>query len=208
LTPKLTNLYATTEAGVVTQLVPNDGEDKVGSVGRPAFLVNVQVADDNHRALPPGEVGLIRYRSLAVPDGFYRDPQETARSFHDGWYYPGDLGKLDGDGYLYVVGRGKDMIIRGGTNIYPADVEGVLTSHASVLDASVVGWPGGEMGEEIAAFVVVKDNIEEAQLLGYCRENLARYKVPKRVFFLDKMPRNEGGKVIKTKLAALLPKVN
>jgi acyl-CoA synthetase (AMP-forming)/AMP-acid ligase II len=208
LTPKLTNLYATTEAGVVSQLVPADGENKLGSVGRPAFLVDVQITDDNHRALPPGEVGLIRYRSPAVPDGFYRDPNETARSFRDGWYYPGDLGKLDKEGYLYVVGRGKDVIIRGGTNIYPADIEGVLTSHPSVLDASVIGWPDAEMGEEVAAFVTVKHEIEEAQLISYCCQNLARYKVPKRIFFLDKMPRNEGGKVIKRELAGLLPEQN
>ena len=208
LTPNLINVYATTEAGVVTQLMPSDSESKAGSVGRPVFLADVQVTDDDHKVLPPGEVGRIRYRTLAVPDGFYGNPEETARAFHDGWFYPGDLGKLDSDGYLYVVGRGKDMIIRGGINIYPADIEAVLNAHASVMDASVVGWPVGEMGEEVAAFVVPKGSIAEDQLIDYCRANLARYKVPKRIFFLDQMPRNEGGKVVKAKLAALLPKAD
>jgi acyl-CoA synthetase (AMP-forming)/AMP-acid ligase II len=206
VTPNLANLYATTEAGVVTQLEPNDSAGKAGSVGRPAYLVDVQIADDMHRILAAGEVGRIRYRSLAVPDGFYQNAEETAKAFHDGWYYPGDLAKLDEDGYLYLVGRGKDIITRGGINIHPADIESVLTAHASVVDASVVGWPGGEMGEEVAAFVVVKQDVREAQLIEHCREKLASYKVPKRVFFLDKMPRNEGGKLLKAKLAELLPK--
>ncbi|MFL6797555.1 MAG: class I adenylate-forming enzyme family protein [Xanthobacteraceae bacterium] len=205
LTPNLVNVYATTEAGVVTQLMPTDSESKAGSVGRPVFLADVQVTDDNHQTLPPGEVGRIRYRTLAVPDGFYNNPEESARSFHDGWFYPGDLGKLDSDGYLYVVGRGKDMIIRGGINIYPADIEAVLNAHPSVLDASVLGWAGGEMGEEIAAFVARKGAVSEDELTEYCRGNLARYKVPKRIFFVDQMPRNDAGKVIKAKLAALLP---
>jgi acyl-CoA synthetase (AMP-forming)/AMP-acid ligase II len=205
LTPNLVNVYATTEAGVVTQLMPHDSESKAGSVGRPVFLADVQVTDEKHNVLPPGEVGRIRYRTLAVPDGFYGNPEESARSFHDGWFYPGDLGKMDSEGYLYVVGRGKDMIIRGGVNIYPADIEAVLTAHPSVFDASVVGWPTGEMGEEVAAFVVKKAEIGESELIEYCRSNLARYKVPKRIFFLDKMPRNDGGKVVKAKLTELLP---
>lgn len=165
LTPNLVNVYATTEAGVVTQLMPYDSESKAGSVGRPVFLADVQVTDGAHNVLPAGEVGRIRYRTLAVPDGFYANPEESARSFHDGWFYPGDLGKMDGDGYLYVVGRGKDVIIRGGVNIYPADIEAVLNTHPSVVDASVVDWPVGEMGEEIAAFVVRRDSIDEPKLI-------------------------------------------
>jgi acyl-CoA synthetase (AMP-forming)/AMP-acid ligase II len=207
LTPNLVNVYATTEAGVITQLMPTDRESKAGSVGRPVFLADVQVTDENHQILPPGEVGRIRYRTLAVPDGFYNNPEESARSFHDGWFYPGDLGKLDNDGYLYVVGRGKDMIIRGGVNIYPADIEAVLNAHPGVVDAAVLGWPVGEMGEEVAAFVMKKGAITEDELLEYCRANLTRYKVPKRIFFIGQMPRNEGGKVVKAKLAALLPTV-
>src|SRR5262249_24060844 len=154
----------------VTQLMPTDSERKAGSVGRPAFLADVQVTDENHRVLPPGEVGRIRYWTLAIPDGFYNNPEESVRSFHDGWFYPGDLGKLDSDGYLYLVGRDKDMIIRGGVNIYPADIEAVLNAYPSVVDAAVLGWPLGEMGEEVAAFVVKKkEGIAEGELIEYCR---------------------------------------
>jgi acyl-CoA synthetase (AMP-forming)/AMP-acid ligase II len=206
LTPKFYLSYATTEAGVVSYLTPEHDDTKLGSVGRPAFLCDLQIVDDQHQPVGRGEIGHISFNTPAVPEGFYNNPQATAESFHAGRFLPGDLGRLDDDGYLYVVGRSKDVIIRGGVNIYPADVESSLSSSPAVVDVSVVGWPIGEMGEEVAAIVVTKEPVTEAALMEHCRGQLARYKMPRRIFFMQRLPRNEGGKVSKQRLTELLPK--
>jgi acyl-CoA synthetase (AMP-forming)/AMP-acid ligase II len=205
LTPKLYVSYGTTEAGVVSYLTPAHDDSKLGSVGLPAFLCDLQLVDDYHRPVPRGEIGRISFNTLAVPDGFYNNPQATAESFHDGRFLPGDIGRLDEDGYLYLVGRSKDVIIRGGVNIYPADIESSISSHDAVIDVAVVGWPIGEMGEEVAGIVVTKEPVTEAVIMDHCRSQLAKYKMPRRIFFMEKLPRNEGGKVSKKQLVQLLP---
>jgi acyl-CoA synthetase (AMP-forming)/AMP-acid ligase II len=149
----------------------------------------------------------VRYRGGACATAFYNDPEATKESFHEGWFYPGDLGKFDEEGRLYLVGRVKDMIIRGGINIYPAEIEQVMLGHAAVRDVAAVAWPSRELGEEVAAFVVAAAPVEEDALLNYCRENLARYKVPRAVFFVDALPRNGFGKVLKKDLSAGLAPV-
>ena len=117
----------------------------------------------------------------------------------DGWYYPGDLGKFDADGFLYLTGRAKDMIIRGGVNIYPAEIEQTLIMHAAVAEAAVVGWPSGERGEEVAAFVVRRADVSEPELIAHCRASLAPYKIPKGIFFIDALPRSGMGKAMLVK---------
>ena len=141
----------------------------------------------------------------AKPAAFHNDPEETAKAFRDGWYYTGDLGRMEEDGFLYLTGRTKDMIIRGGVNIYPPEIEETLLQHESVRDAAAVGWPSPEFGEEIAAFVVADGAADESVLIGHCRLRLAPYKAPRRIFFVDELPRNPGGKVVKAKLAERLP---
>lgn len=205
LSPRLYISYGTTEAGVAGYLTPADEDSKLGSVGLPTFMCDIMLVDDNYKPVPKGEIGRISFSTPAVPDGFYKNPEASAESFHEGRFLPGDLGRFDDDGYLYLVGRSKDMIIRGGVNIYPADVESCLSSHDSVVDVSVVGWPIGEMGEEVAAIVVTKTAVTEHDLIEYCRPRLARYKVPRRIFFMHKLPRNDGGKVSKKLLTGLLP---
>ena len=205
LTPNCFEYYSSTEGGGISILTPAEQRAKPGSVGRPAFLVDVEIADNNHRPLPPGEVGRIRYRGPGVAEGFHNDAEGSRDAFHRGWFYPGDLGRMDGDGYLYIVGRAKDMIIRGGVNIYPAEIEQTLLDHANVAEAAVVGWPAPELGEEVVAFVSARD-IDEAGLIAHCRARLAPYKVPKRIFMTDDMPKNAAGKIEKTKLAARLPR--
>jgi acyl-CoA synthetase (AMP-forming)/AMP-acid ligase II len=140
-----------------------------------------------------------------VADGFWNDPEASRESFRDGWWYPGDLGMLDDHGYLHLKGRAKDMIIRGGINIYPAEVEAVLQSHAAVADTAVVGWPSREFNEEVAAFVILKGEVSPAELRDLCRAKLAPYKVPREVFVVPDFPRNALGKTIKTELSARLP---
>ena len=205
--PRFIEYYSSTEGGGVSFLTPEDPEAFSASVGRPVFGVDVQCVDESHHPLPPGEVGRIRYRGPAVADGFWNDPDASREAFCDGWWYPGDLGTLDEQGYLYLKGRAKDMIIRGGVNIYPAEVEAVLQAHPAVADATVVGWPSREFNEEVAAFVILKKtlSVDSADLRSLCREKLAPYKVPKQVFVVDDFPRNALGKVIKSELSARLP---
>jgi acyl-CoA synthetase (AMP-forming)/AMP-acid ligase II len=196
--------YSSTEGGGVSSLTSEDPERFGDSVGRPVFGVDVECVDEAHQPLPPGKVGRIRYRGPAVADGFWNDPEASRESFRDGWWYPGDLGMLDEHGYLYLKGRSKDMIIRGGINIYPGEVEAVLQSHPAVADSAVVGWSSREFNEEVAAFVILKNAVDPAELRDLCRSQLAPYKVPKEVFVVQEFPRNALGKVIKTDLSKSL----
>jgi len=205
LCPNFYEYYASTEGGGVTLLTPEDQKRYDDSVGRPVFAVEVEIVDDEHRPLPCGEAGRLRYRGPAVATGFYNDPEGSAEAFHDGWFYPGDLATMNESGYVFLKGRRKDMIIRGGVNIYPTEIEAVLLGHDAVAEAAVVGWPAPDLGEEVAAFVLTNRAVEEVELIAVCRASLASYKVPRRIFFLDEMPKNSAGKIVKPALAARLP---
>ena len=207
LTPNLHNYYGSTEGGGLSILLPSDRGDAARSVGRFVHNAEAQVVGEDHVPLPAGEVGRVRYRGGACATSFHNNPEATAESFRDGWFYPGDLGRFDAEGRLYIVGRVKDMIIRGGVNIYPAEIEQILLQHPAVNDAAVVAWPSREMGEEVAAFVVTDHAAPENELLQYCREHLARYKVPRQVFVIDALPKNGFGKVLKKDLTASLTPV-
>jgi acyl-CoA synthetase (AMP-forming)/AMP-acid ligase II len=202
--PNFVEYYASTEGGGVTVLTPEDQQRYGESVGRPAFGVEVQVVDEAHRPVTTGATGRIRYRSPSVAEGFYGDPEASEEAFRDGWFYPGDLGALNEEGYLFLKGRSKDMIIRGGVNIYPQEIEAVLMDHPAVLEAAVIGWPSREFNEEVAAFVIRKGQAEEADLVALCRQALAPYKVPRGIFFVDELPRNSLGKVVKAELVGRL----
>jgi acyl-CoA synthetase (AMP-forming)/AMP-acid ligase II len=204
LSPHFMNLYSSTEGGGVSLLRPEHGDDKAGSVGLPVYMNEVQVVDDNGVRCPPGAVGRIRQRAPWIPAGFHNDPEASADAFRDGWYYPGDLGKMDEDGFLSIVGRSKDMLIRGGVNIYPNEIEAVLCEHAAVLDAAVVGRPHAELGEEPVAFVVVSTDVAPETLADHCRRTLAPYKVPRTFYFVDDLPKSSMGKVAKPQLVERL----
>ena len=200
LTPNLFEMYSSTEGGGISVLSPADCALHGDSVGRPAFRVQVEIVDETHAPLPPGEVGRLRYRSPASATGYYR--AEGGDAFRDGWFYPGDLARMGPDGFLFLAGRAKDMIIRGGINIYPQDIERVLLDLPGVRDACVAGMPAAEMGEEIAAFIV-GDTTERA-VRDACRARLAPYKVPKLIRFVPEIPRNGAGKALKPQLVASL----
>jgi acyl-CoA synthetase (AMP-forming)/AMP-acid ligase II len=204
LCPGFIEYYSSTEGGGVSFLTTEDPEQFNESVGRPVFGVEVQCVDENHEPQVPGKVGRIRYRGPAVADGFWNDPEASKESFRGGWWYPGDLGMLDEHGYLYLKGRAKDMIIRGGINIYPGEVEAALQSHPAVADCAVVGWPSREFNEEVAAFVILKGTATPAELREQCRARMAPYKVPREVFVVQEFPRNALGKVIKADLSSKL----
>lgn len=205
--PNFIEYYSSTEGGGISVLSPDDQQRYGESVGRPVFGVEVQIVNNAHEIQPAGTVGRIRYRGPAVADGFYRDPEASAEAFRDGWFYPGDLGNFNDEGFLFLKGRSKDMIIRGGINIYPQEIEATLLNHEAVADASVVGWPSKEFDEEVAAFVILKSAIDPAMLLALCQARLAPYKVPRQVFIVDELPRNSLGKVVKPELVKRLPQL-
>ncbi|SEI80119.1 long-chain acyl-CoA synthetase [Bhargavaea ginsengi] len=197
---KVQNLYGQTEnTPAATTLKDHYALDKIGSVGEALPRTEVRVVDEEGRTLPPGQVGEIVVKGPQVMKGYLKNEEETARTIRDGWMYSGDLGRTDEDGLLYIVDRKKDMIIRGGENIYPLEVEEVLFQIPEVLEAAVVGVPHPVYGEVPKAFVVVKEGKElgEEQIFEYCAQNLAKFKLPAEVEFLDVLPRNASGKVLK-----------
>jgi acyl-CoA synthetase (AMP-forming)/AMP-acid ligase II len=204
LCPSFINYYGSSEGGGVSILTSQHGPEAAGSVGQAVFNTRLEIVDSDHNPVAAGEIGRIRYRGPGVASGFYKNPGADREAYHDGWFYPGDLGRVDDAGYLFLAGRSKEMIIRGGANIYPAEIEAVLLSHPDVADAAVIGWPSAEMGEEIAAFVTGDVSVDD--LMAYCGEKLAAYKRPKGIFPLDAMPKSDLGKIQKEALKGLLPK--
>lgn len=202
LTPNLFEMYSSTEGGAVSVLGPQDAERYPDSVGRPAFRVQVEIVDGDDRPLPSGETGRLRYRSPASAQGYYAG--DSTGAFKDGWYYPGDLAAMNDEGFLFLKGRVKDMIIRGGVNIFPGDIEQVLLRSGQVSEVAVVGIPSREMGEEVGAFVVAAKGVDEAALVSICQAELAHFKVPRRFFFVDRLPKHSGGKVLKSELLRML----
>jgi long-chain acyl-CoA synthetase len=164
--------------------------------------MTVRILDDDHVELPRGELGEICVSGPTVTPGYYRLPEATAEAIRDGWLHTGDVGRQDDEGNFYVVERKKDMIIRGGLNVYPRDIEEVLFEHPAVAEAAVVGRPDPEYGEEVVAFVVRRAGAEvtEDGIAEFCRRRLAKYKAPKDIVFLDALPRNQVGKVLRREL--------
>jgi long-chain acyl-CoA synthetase len=196
--------YGLTEATTVVSTHRFSGVRKLGSVGQPIPGVEVRIRDEADQDLPPGAVGEVCVRGPNVMLGYYRMPEETARTVRNGWLYTGDMGRLDADGYLYIVERKKDLIIRGGFNVFPRDVEEVLYANPKVAEAAVVGVPDALMGEEVLAFVVLKAGTQAtgAELIDFCQRYLARYKCPKQVRFLATLPKSPVGKVLRKELRA------
>ena len=169
------------------------------SAGRAQTDTQIRIVDANRQDLPQGETGEIVLKSPCIMAGYYKRPRATAEAIVDGWYYTGDMGYLDADGYLFIRDRLRDMIISGGENIYPAEIEQVIAQHPDVQDATAIGVPSEKWGEEVKACVVVKpgSNLSEADLIAHCRTLLAGFKCPKSVDFYDALPCNANGKVLK-----------
>ncbi|MGQ0802847.1 MAG: class I adenylate-forming enzyme family protein [Actinomycetota bacterium] len=200
----VSNSYGMTEAGPAYIVMPKEEVMKrVGSVGKPIPPMEITIVDDAGSECPAGEVGELLTRMPGVQREYYRDPAATAATWtEDGWLRSGDLGYVDDDGFLYLVGRKKDLIIRGGHNVYPTDIEAVLHEHAAVREAAVVGVAHPVLGEDVAAFVVVKpgETVDAPELQAFCAERLADYKRPRQVHFVEELPRNATGKVLKHQL--------
>jgi acyl-CoA synthetase (AMP-forming)/AMP-acid ligase II len=180
--------------------------ERLGSVGVAQSCVEVRIGDENGRSLPTGETGEILVRGAPVMLGYWRNPEATAKTIRDGWLWTGDMGSVDDDGFLTLKDRSKDVIISGGSNIYPREVEEALLLHPAVSEVSVVGRPSKEWGEDVIAFVVAKPGmtVETSDLDRHCLEHISRFKRPKSYIFESELPKNNYGKVLKTALRARL----
>ncbi|QXQ07460.1 long-chain-fatty-acid--CoA ligase [Sphingosinicellaceae bacterium] len=200
---RLWNLYGQTEiAPVATILFPEEHALRLGSAGRPALHVETQIVDDAMNRVAPGEIGEIVHRSPQLLSGYWNDPERTAEAFAGGWFHSGDLGTVDNEGYITVVDRKKDMIKSGGENVASREVEEVLYRHAAISEVAVIGLPDPKWIEAVTAIIVLRDGqqITTGEVLDHCSTHLSSFKVPKRVVFLDNLPRNASGKILKRDL--------
>ena len=197
--------YGSTEAGIVTNLRPRFQLEKPRCVGPPFALNEVRLLDDAGREVGEGEVGELYSRSPYLFNGYLDRPGETAAVMRDGWVSAGDLAHRDRDGHYYIVDRRKDMVVTGGLNVYPREIEEVLLAHPAVREAAVVGIPDEHWGERLRAYIVPRHErpVDAAELESHCRERLAGYKVPKEYRDIAELPRNAGGKVLKKELRTL-----
>ena len=211
LGPKLVQIYGQGESPNTISLLSKEIHadrthprylERLGSAGIARSGLEIRIADAEDRPLPPGEVGEIHSRGDITMAGYWRNPQATAETLRGGWLHTGDVGFMDEDGFISLKDRSKDMIISGGTNIYPREIEEVLLRHEAVLEASVVGRPHPDWGEEVVAFVVPRpgQQVSEAELDRCCLDNIARFKRPKSYIFLDELPKSNYGKILKTAL--------
>jgi long-chain acyl-CoA synthetase len=200
-------VYGATETAPVATVTPWGGTIKPGTVGVPVPDTDVKIVDvaDPGKTLGIGEAGEIAIKGPQIMMGYYKKPEETKHALKDGWFFTGDIGKFDEDGYLSVVDRKKDMIIAGGYNIYPADVEAVLYEHPKVQEAAVIGVPDERRGETVKAFVVLKQGqtAEEEEIIAFCRERMAAYRVPRIIEFREDLPKSMVGKVLRRELREL-----
>lgn len=191
--------YGLTEGTCVSTLNPLDGPRKIGSIGIALEGQDIKIVDDNLNELPCGAIGEIAIKGENVMKGYYKNPEATAATIKNGWLLTGDIGYQDNDGYFYIIGRKKELIIRGGVNIYPKDVEEVLYKYPGIAEAAVVGIPDPIWGEEVFAFIVPAPNakLTEQEIIEYCKKNLADFKCPKKVIFKDALPKTATGKIQK-----------
>jgi long-chain acyl-CoA synthetase len=193
--------YGLSEASPVTCFNPLDRPRKPGSIGTSIVNVENKVVDEYGDEVAPGEVGELTVRGPNVMLGYYKMPEESAMALKGGWLYTGDMARMDDEGYFYIVDRKKDLILVGGYNVYPREVEEVLYSHPNVSEVAVIGTPHEESGEIVVSFVVADDpDLTEQSLIDYCKEQLVNYKVPSKIEFLDELPKNTTGKILRKNL--------
>src|SRR5947208_9005 len=194
--------YGLSETSPVASFNHPDREPQVGSIGTPVEGVEMKVVDDDGEEVDQGEVGEIVIKGHNVMKGYWRKDDATKESIKDGWFHSGDMAKVDEDGYFFIVDRKKELIIRGGYNVYPREIEEVLYEHPAVREAAVVGVPDDNMGEEVGAAVVLKDGEEcdEAALRDFVKNEVANYKYPRKIWFVDELPTGPTGKILKREI--------
>jgi acyl-CoA synthetase (AMP-forming)/AMP-acid ligase II len=201
---RLRNGYGMTEAPSISALSDMYIETHLTSVGKPTFCTEIKIVDPvSRKELGPNAVGELAVRGANVTKGYYKAPEETAKVFYQGWFYSGDMAYQDLDGFIYLVGRSRELINRGGENVYPVEVENVLHLHPKILDAAVFGLPDQVMGSIVACAIVPRPGTEKItlkEIQEFSKDQLASYKIPRRLFFLPELPTNPGGKVMKDKI--------
>jgi len=206
---KFPHIRGTTGWGLTESAAPNvilpidaplEKRIKKGILGKPAPWVEIKIVDDKGNLLPIKQIGEILLKGWFIMPGYYNEPELTKEVLRDGWLYTGDLGYLDEDGYLYIAGRKKDVIITGGLTVYANEVEFIISEHPKVAEVAVVGVPDSLRGEVVKAVIVPKGNIKREEIISYCRERLAGYKVPKIIEFRENLPKTASGKIKKAEL--------
>jgi long-chain acyl-CoA synthetase len=196
--------YGLSETAATATFNRSVSERRAYSVGKPIWGTEVQVWDDQGQPLPPGRenVGELVTRGFHVMKGYLGQPEATAEAFEGGWFHTGDLGYMDEDGFFFIVDRKKELIIRGGYNVYPREIEEVLYAHPAVAEAAVIGVPDGYLGEEVKAFVAVSpgQSVSADELIAHCKERVAAYKYPRSIEFRDELPKSATGKILKREL--------
>jgi acyl-CoA synthetase (AMP-forming)/AMP-acid ligase II len=202
--PVLTEFYGATETRIITIISAGELADRERSVGRPLRDVEIRILDDSGSELPSGEVGEVFVRGPGLFSGYWRDPERTAAAHRGEWFSLGDMGRVDSEGYLYLVDRKQDMIISGGENIFPNDIEECLQRHVAVAEAAVIGVPDDQWGEIVVAYVVpaVDGGILPNELIEFCGERLPSYMKPRRIEICKSLPRNPTGKLLRRELRA------
>jgi long-chain acyl-CoA synthetase len=199
--------YGLSETTPVVTINPFGGKTKVGSIGLPITDTEIRIVDVDKgtKDMPPGESGEVIIKGPQVTQGYYKRPEETKEALRKGWLYTGDVGVMDEEGYFFIVDRKKDMIIAGGYNIYPRDIDEVLFEHPKVAEACAIGVPHDYRGETVKAYVVLKpgETATEEEMIAYCKEKLAAYKVPKIIEFIDDLPKSAVGKILRKELRAM-----
>jgi long-chain acyl-CoA synthetase len=196
--------YGLSETSPVASFNHPDKENKAGSIGTPIEGVEMKLLDDDRNEVAEGEVGEIAIKGHNIMKGYWNREEATAEAIQDGWFLTGDMGKVDEDGFYFIVDRKKELIIRGGYNVYPREVEEVLYEHPAVQEAAVIGVPDDEMGEEVGAAVVLKDGeeLEADELKDYVKKEVAAYKYPRQIWFVDELPKGPTGKILKREIEA------
>jgi long-chain acyl-CoA synthetase len=194
--------YGLSETSPVASFNHPNKERKPGSIGTPIEGVEMKIVDDDGKEVDQGEVGEIVIKGHNIMKGYWKRDDATKESIKDGWFYSGDMGKVDEDGYFFIVDRKKELIIRGGYNVYPREVEEVLYEHPAIQEAAVVGVPDEALGEEVGAAVVLKkgEELDADELKAYVKEQVAGYKYPRKIWFLDELPKGPTGKILKREI--------
>jgi acyl-coenzyme A synthetase/AMP-(fatty) acid ligase len=204
VTPNFYEFFGTVATGPISFLRPNEMAVNSESDGRPAAGWEVAIVDESDGPVPPGDTGRLRARGPALASGLVGASAGNSEGFRDGWYYTGDLAALGADGFLYLRGRATDMILRGGSNVHPDEIEAVLVEHPAVAEAAVVGRPSRDLGEEVVAFAVVRDGVEAEALINHCRKRLTAFKVPCEIILVPDLPHTSFGKVDRKRLRSSL----
>lgn len=202
ISPNFVESFGIMESGPITYLLPHDQLRKVNCVGQPTMHTKIKIMDENGQALPVGQEGEIVAQTPYLFMGYFKNPEETNKVLRDGWYYTGDIGRIDEENYLYVLGRSKEMIISGGYNIYAEEVERTLAVHPKVQEVAVIAVPDEKWGEAVKAVVILKPGTKatEKEIIDFCKENLASYKKPQSVDFVSCLPRVGAEKIARKKL--------